>query len=90
MLGINSGTSTTSPLTSSDARAACRRALPGKTVVSELRHLSGGAPEELDRVGVDAVLVGEALMPAGPRVGVPGADRRVSTGTSKKRGFIAV
>ncbi len=37
----------------------------GKTVVTESGISDGGQLEELDRVGVDAVLIGEALMRAG-------------------------
>jgi indole-3-glycerol phosphate synthase len=37
----------------------------GKTVVAESGYETGDELDELERIGVDAVLVGEALMRAG-------------------------
>ena len=55
----------------------------GKTVVSESGIHDREQLDELERVGVDAVLVGETLMrAAGPRGRLPRADRPRSPTTS--------
>ena len=58
----------------------------GKTVVSESGIRSRQQIEELEQVGVDAVLVGETLMSRrGPRGGLPRAGREPKRTTEASR-----
>ena len=65
MIGINNRNLSDFSVDVCSARSSCSRTCPaGKTVVSESGISSREQVEELERVGVDAVLVGETLMRA--------------------------